>query len=156
MACVSIMKDAIMEETPERKKGLKKDWIVKSSNDKHWFIGKKDASKMCSKLGVQCDVEECHCDCCIWLPDVRWGKEAMLFCPNCQSNSRVGPYGFGSNHHARHTRGAKESCFILSRRCVCLDYGKECNAHGNELMSKVSEIGLSVKEANDDELEEKS
>ena len=87
---------------------------------------------------------------------MRRGKEAMPFCPNSQSNSRVGPHGFRSNHHARYARGAKDSCCILSRRCVCHDCEKEYNAHKNELISKVSEIGLSVKEVNDEKLEDKS
>ena len=105
---------------------------------------------------MQCDGEECYRDCYAWSPDVRWGKEAMSFCPNCQSNDRVGPHVFQSNHHARHVHGVKDSCCIVSRRCICYECEKEHNTHKNELISKVSEIGLSVQGGNDDRLEDKS
>ena len=68
---------------------------------------------------MQCDVEECYRNCYVRLLDIRWGKEAMPFCPNCQSNERVGAHGFQSNHHARHIFGLKESYCIISRRCIC-------------------------------------
>ena len=48
------------------------------------------------------DTEEQYWDFYVWLPDVRWDKEAMLFFPNCQSNDRVGPHRFQRNHHDWH------------------------------------------------------
>ena len=115
------IKDTIKEKISERKKGLKNDWIVKYLQENNWLMSKRDASKMCCKLGAQCNTEEYHRDCYVWLPDVRWGEEAIPFCPNCQSNERVGPHGFQNNHHARHIFGKKESHCIISRRHICYE-----------------------------------
>ena len=45
-AYLRIVKESIMDKMSERNKGSKKDWIVKCLRDEHWFIDKKDASKV--------------------------------------------------------------------------------------------------------------
>ena len=60
--CLRIIKGEIIDDTSERKKGLKKDWIMKYLRDKNWLIDKKDASKTLSNLGMKCDIEECYRD----------------------------------------------------------------------------------------------
>jgi hypothetical protein len=55
----------------------------------------------------------------VWLPDVRWGSEAMLPCVVCKSAEDVSPYDFSTNHFGCQVCALTTNYFIVTQRYTC-------------------------------------
>ena len=104
---------------------LRKEWYT-------WFIKKYNASVE-KKEDKQLDVgyRTYYRDVHVWLPDVRWettDKKYMPYCPNCKTNTRVGPHCFRDNHAGRVIVGQTETYYTVSRRYICY----ECEDHSKK------------------------
>ena len=56
----------------------------------------------------------------MWIPDARWGSEAMPACPNCLTNSNVSQFGFRlGDHYGRLVFRLKDTYYLLSQRYKC-------------------------------------
>jgi hypothetical protein len=57
-------------------------------------------------------------DVFVWIPDVRWID--MPTCPNCHTNTHVGPHAFrDSDYCGRRVFGLHSHFFVVSRRFIC-------------------------------------
>jgi hypothetical protein len=93
-------------------------------------------------------------DISVWLPDVRWGLEAMPACPNCATNSCVTPHAFRSDHSARKICGLNTNYFMISRRYICSTCKEEAATAKRVAFRLAREVGLNVTMTDSDEEEE--
>jgi hypothetical protein len=63
-----------------------------------WWIRAGQAQVVCKKLGLMYGQPSYYKDIQVWLPDVRWGTEAMPPCVICKSAEKVSPHDFLTNH----------------------------------------------------------
>jgi hypothetical protein len=78
------------------------------------------APKICGVLEIELLELSYYRDIYVWLPDVRWGQEAMPPCPNCLSSQLVGAHGWRDNYFGRRITGLVTHYFVISRRYKCL------------------------------------
>ena len=67
---------------------------MKYLNENNWYIKKTNTNITSKKLGILPNIEEYYHDFYVQLPNIRWGKEAMICYPTYQSNERVGSHRF--------------------------------------------------------------
>ncbi|KAL7532711.1 hypothetical protein ACHAXR_004793, partial [Thalassiosira sp. AJA248-18] len=121
-------------------------WLLRHLRRNGWWIRRNDAPRIAANLDKEHGVGlgQHHAGyyrkIFVWLPDVRWGEEAMPCCPNCSSNSNVSSHGFRENHFGRTVVGLKENYFMISKRYIC----KCCKKKSEDLTKKIKamkEIG---------------
>ena len=66
-----------------------------------WWLRAGLAESVCAKLGLEFSQPSYYRDIYVWLPDMRWGHEAMPPCVECETAAQVGPHCFRDNHFAR-------------------------------------------------------
>jgi len=74
------------------------------------------APKICCVLQIELLELSYYRDIYVWLPDVRWGQEAMPPCPNCLSSQLVGEHGWRDYYFGRRISGLVTHYFVISRR----------------------------------------
>ena len=94
-------------------------WLIKMLKDDGWWLRACRASRVCDKFGISFGEPAYYRDVFVWLPDVRWGREAMPVCPECESAERVMPHAFQNKHFGRRICGLDTHHFIMTRRYIC-------------------------------------
>ena len=84
-----------------------------------WWLRSIHGRKICVAIGFPelFDEPSYIRDIYIWLPDVRWGHEAIPPCPNCFSSDRVGVHGFRKNHFGRRIYHIDTHYFVVALYC---------------------------------------
>ena len=90
--------------------------MLRSSN---WWLRAHNAPKICDMLKIECLEPSYFRDVHVWIPDLRWGSEAMPYCPSCLTNANVGAHGFRENHAGRRVFNTDTHYFVISRRYIC-------------------------------------
>ena len=94
--------------------------LLKPFLDEHdWWLRAVHADKICRWLGIECLEPSYYRDVYVWLPDVRWGREARPFCFGCRSNARVSSHCWRGNHQGRRVVALDTHYFTISRRYKC-------------------------------------
>jgi len=104
---------------------------------------------VCAKLGLEYGEPAYYHDIFVWLPDERWGAEAMPPCIECESAQRVAAHAFQTGAHGHYGRricGLKDHNFIISRRYIC----HCCERKAKAAKQAAEEAGLHVEEAEED------
>ena len=84
-----------------------------------WWLRASRARSICAKLGLEYDEPAYYHDILVWLPDERWGAEAMPPCVECKSAEQVGVHGFQTVHFGRRVCSLKSHYFmqaVLAKR----------------------------------------
>ena len=84
-----------------------------------WWLRAARAHSICKKLGLEYGEPAYYRDILVWLPDERWGAEAMPPSVHCDSAAQVGVHGFRDDHFGRRICGLESHYFIMSRRYIC-------------------------------------
>ena len=118
-------------------------WLFRRLRKHNWWIRREHAHEISARL------ESCnpglrlgrHHDAYyrsifVWLPDVRWGEEAMPCCPSCKCNSDVFSHGFHDSNFGRRVIGLKSNYFMVSKRYVC----KSCKKKNENLAKTIKEL----------------
>lgn len=84
-----------------------------------WWLRAGVAKSVCRRPGIEYGEPSYYRDIYVWLPDVRWGDEAMPPCVECESAEEVGPHGFQTKHFGRRIVGLKTHYFAMTRRYMC-------------------------------------
>ena len=122
--------------------------MLLKNND--WVLLACHAKKICELLKLRFHEPSYYRDVVIWLPDVRWGVQAIPCCPNCRSNAKVGVHGWRDNHFGRRITTMTSNYFILSRRYICHECERDACSAKVAAMLMAEEQGLQVmKEAED-------
>ena len=109
-----------------------------------WILPACHAKKICDLLKLPFHEPSYYRDVVIWLPDVRWGAQAMPYCPNCRSNTKVGVHGWRDNHVGRRITTMTSNYFILSRRYICHECERNASSAKVAAMLMAEEHGLQV------------
>ena len=110
-----------------------------------WWLRAGQAPLVCRKLGLEFGEASYYRDIYIWLPDVRWGHEAMPPCVECETAEEVGPHCFRENHFGRRICALKSHYFTISRRYIC----GCCERKAEAAKQAAEDAGLRVKERED-------
>lgn len=112
-----------------------------------WWLRAGLAESVCAKLGLEFSQPSYYRDIYVWLPDMRWGHEAMPPCVECETAAQVGPHCFRDNHFARRIGGLKSHYFTMSRRYIC----GCCEDKAAKAKQAAEDAGLSVEASTDTE-----
>jgi len=113
--------------------------------DEHdWWLRAVHADKICGWLGIKCLEPSYYRDVYVWLPDVRWGREAMPFCFGCRSNARVSSHCWRGNHHGRRVVALDTHYFAISRRYKCHACADAAAAVKEAAMASAQAAGFDV------------
>ena len=131
---------------------LEPKWLVALLNapGADWWLRAGQAHHVCGKLGLEFHEPSYYRDVNVWLPDVRWGQEAMPPCVECESAEEVGPLGFRDNHFARRICALKTHYFTMSRRYVCRCCERKAKQAAAEAKQAAEDARLSVEECEDE------
>jgi len=98
--------------------------LIHLLEENDWYLRAVRARKICEIVGIRSGEPSYYRDIYVWLPDVRWGVEAMPFCPACLSNKHVEFHVWRDNHFGRWICGLDTNYFTVSRRYKCLSCQK--------------------------------
>lgn len=100
---------------------LEAKWLLSMLNEEgsEWWLRATRARSICKKLGLEYGEPAYYRDILVWLPDERWGAEAMPPCVHCDSAAQVGVHGYRDDHFGRRICGLESHYFIISRRYIC-------------------------------------
>ena len=87
--------------------------------ENEWWLRALQAPKICAIVGLEFTELAYYRDIYVWLPDVRWGLEAMPPCPICKTSERVGFHCWRNNHPGRRICAMDTHYFAISRRYKC-------------------------------------
>ncbi len=97
------------------------DWWLRREQYS-WFIKNYNRTREKEEDKLKAENKAYYRDVHVWLPDVRWASadnRYMPCCPNCKTNTRVGPHCFRDNHAGRLIIGQTETYYTVSRRYIC-------------------------------------
>lgn len=101
------------------------------------------------RLGLAYGEPSYYRDIYVWLPDIRWGEEAMPVCINCDSAKAVSPHAFQTGKHGhcgRRICALSTHYFSISRRYICGTCELKANAVKAAAARAAAEAGLRVDE----------
>ena len=101
-------------------------WLKQHLKENDYWLLPCRMAWIAKKLGLEPRHKSYYKRIFVWLPDDRWGEEAMPRCPNCRSNKDVGSHGFQSNHYGRIVVDMHENYFIMARRYICKGCKEAC------------------------------
>lgn len=93
--------------------------LISLIEESDWWLRSSNSRKICNLLHLEVAEKSYYRDIYVWLPDVRWGAEAIPPCPHCKSNLHVGFHCWRENHAGRRICGLDEHYFAISRRYIC-------------------------------------
>lgn len=106
----------IKEELGDKFTG--EQWLIERLKEHSWWLRAEFAEKVCEKLEIPYGEPAYYRNIHVWLPDLRWGVEAMPVCGQCcQPATRA--YGFQPNHYGRKIIAWDTHYFIITRRYYC-------------------------------------
>ncbi len=95
---MAIFLEAVHQQLREKVRGraAKEQWllIMLKAPGADWWIRAGQARLVCMKLGLFYGKPSYYRHIHVWLPDVRWGSEAMPPCVACKSAEDVSPHDF--------------------------------------------------------------
>ena len=91
---------------------IEQKWLldILKEEGNNWRLPAARAKSVCRKLGLEYGEPAYYRDILIWLPDERWGAEAMPPCVECESAADVGVHGFQTGHFGRRMCGLQNVC----------------------------------------------
>ena len=106
---------------PASRSAVEAKWLLAmlGKPEAEWWLRAGAARSVCAKLGIEYGEPAYYRDIYVWLPDVRWGLEAMPTCVECDSAAEVGPHGFQTIHFGRRITALDTHYFSMSRRYKC-------------------------------------
>jgi hypothetical protein len=93
--------------------------LKKHLEENDWWLRAVHAPKICGFLGLECTEPSYYRDICVWLPDERWGIEALPPCPTFLISNRVGVHCWRGNHAGCRVVALDTHYFAISRRYIC-------------------------------------
>ncbi|KAL7532434.1 hypothetical protein ACHAXR_005774, partial [Thalassiosira sp. AJA248-18] len=127
-------------EVSKNGKATKNTWLLDHLRLNGWWLRKLHGRWAARKLGIKKEYEAYYRDIFVWLPDIMWedkvNKTMMPCCPNCKTNSKVGPHCFRDNHFGRVIVGMDETYFCISRRYIC----RECKTVAQRAKKQVEQL----------------
>ena len=123
---------------------LEQKWLLNMLKEQgaNWWLSAARAKSICKKLGLEYGEPAYYRDIFVWLPDERWGAEAMPPCVKCGCAAEVGVHGYQTTHYGRRICGLKNHYFIVTRRYIC----HHCEHSAKEAKLAAVEAGLRVQE----------
>ena len=128
---------------------LEKTWLLDmlKAPGADWWLRAGMAGTVCARLGIEYGEPSYYRDICAWLPDERWGVEAMPPCVECESAEEVGVHGFQTKHCGRRITALTTHYFTISRRYVC----GCCKRKAKEAKDAAEAAGLHVEEEDEED-----
>jgi hypothetical protein len=118
-----IFLQAVHRELREQVRGraAREPWLLEMLNapGADWWLRAGQARVVCKKLGLLYDEPAYYRDIHVWLPDVRWGTEAMPPCVVCKTAEEVSPHDFQATHFGRRVCALTSNYFIITQRYTC-------------------------------------
>jgi hypothetical protein len=148
---MAIFLKAVHRELKEQVRGraAKEPWLLAmlKAPGADWWLRAGQARLVCKKLDIVYDEPAYYRDIHVWLPDVRWGAEAMPPCVICKSAEEVSPHDFLTNHFGRRVCALTTNYFIVTQRYICgCCKRRACNTR-LAIDAVADAVGLSVEEA---------
>ena len=143
-------------ETSSKTAAQSDKWLLSmlKLNSSNWTLHASCAKIVCEKLCITYNEPAYYRDIFVWLPELRWGKEAMPPCPHCRVSNFVSPHGFRDNNDARRVCNMKNHYFVVSRRYICHTCESVALAKKASYVALAEHAGLRVKPCAD--IEEKT
>lgn len=110
---------AVHDRLKEEAGGRAQRALIVILKDSEWWLRALQAPKICAIVGLDFTELAYYRDVYVWLPDVRWGLEAMPPCPICRTSERVGFHCWRNNHPGRRICAMDTHYFAISRRYKC-------------------------------------
>ena len=113
---------AVQDRLKEETKNETANSLIDLLKENDWWLRAVHYRKVCKIIGQSVPCEPSYLrDIYVWLPDVRWGPQYMLYCPTCAANTRVGVHcwRYNPNHIGRRVCNLTTHYFALSRRYIC-------------------------------------
>lgn len=124
--CTQKFMDSIIKTVQERlsleKKGLKaldSPWLHEHLKQNDWWIRGCHAKHILKRLKLPFSELPYYKDIFCWMPEERWGREAMPVCPTCKTNDDVSTKGFRYDTLGRRVVSLDDCYFCISRRYIC-------------------------------------
>ena len=122
-------------------------WLMRLITADGWWLRRHHAPSICKDLEIVFDGEESYYrDIYVWLPDVRWGDEALPFCPTCETQQHVRFHAYRDNHFGRVVLTCKDHYFTISRRYICGRCKKVRDEQKQRAMDSAAHLGVTVEE----------
>jgi hypothetical protein len=117
---MAIFLKAVHRELREQVRGraVTEPWLLDmlKAPGADWWLRAGQARLVCKKLNLPYDEPAYYRDIYVWLPDVRWGSEAMPPCVVCKTAEEVSPHDFQASHFGRRVYALTTNYFITSQR----------------------------------------
>ena len=147
---MGIFLKAVHRELREEVRGrvAKEPWLLTmlKAPGADWWIRAGQARLVCKKLGLLYGEPSYYRDIFIWLPDVRWGNEAMPPCVVCKSAEEVSPHDFLTNHFGRRVCALTTNYFIVTQRYTCACCARKASNTQLTIDTAAKAAGLCVEE----------
>lgn len=143
---MAVFLKAVHRQLREEVRGrvAKEHWLltILKAPGADWWIRAGQARVVCKKLGLMYGEPSYYRDIHVWLPDFRWGTEAMPPCVICKSAEEVSPHDFLTNHFGRRVCALTTNYFIVTQRYICAC----CARRASNINTAVDASGLTVEE----------
>ena len=112
-----------------------------------WWLPAGRAPTVCNRLGLEYGEPSYYRGIYVWLPDVRWGVEAMPPCPTCESAVEVAPHDFQPNHCGRRVCALTTNYFTITQRYICGCCSRAAKKAKEDAAAAAAAAGLRVEAA---------